>query len=291
MPPRLPGRLGKVRALEPFQSREFTLLWLSQFTTAMGQWMDQVARGWLLYDITGSPMQLGLVGVLRIFPLIFLSPIAGTMADRYGRKTQLITSQLINGGANLVLGVIILRGHIEPWHVYATGIVAATVQVFQQPARQAMVPESVDRAHLTNAIGLNSIAFNISRMLGPAAAGLVIAGIGPGGSYIAQAGIFMASSLWTFQLRLPNRPPGRIGQSAMDKESFFESTVKGWRYVIHHQTIRTGMIISLVISFFGFAANTLLPVFAKDVLHAGPTGQGLLLGAMGVGAIFSGARR
>src|SRR5436190_11310441 len=97
-----------MRAFAPLHFREFRLLWLGQFTTAMGQWMDQVARGWLLYDLTGSPFQLGLVGVLRVFPLILLSPIAGTLADRYGRKTQLITAQTVNAVANLILGVLIL---------------------------------------------------------------------------------------------------------------------------------------------------------------------------------------
>jgi MFS family permease len=253
----------------------------------MGQWMDQVARGWLLYELTGSPLQLGLVSMLRIFPLILLAPIAGTMADRYGRKTQMIVSEVINGLANVLLGVLILQGHIEPWHVYATGIIASTVQVFQLPARQAMVPESVDRAHLTNAIGLNAIAFNVSRMLGPTAAGAMIYFIGPGGSYLTQGLIFFASSFWVLQLRLPNKPPMARRTGGRFEESFFQSTVDGWRYVTRHVTIRTAFIISFVISFFGFSATTLLPVFAKDILQAGSTGQGLLLGAMGVGAVIS----
>jgi MFS family permease len=260
---------------------------MSQFTIAMGQWMDQVARGWLLYQITGSPLQLGLVSVVRIFPLLFLAPIAGTMADRYGRKTQMIVAEVINGVANLLLGVLILQGQIEAWHVYATGIVASTVQVFQLPARQAMVPESVDRAHLTNAIGLNAIAFNVSRMLGPTAAGAMIAWIGPGGSYITQGLIFFASSWWVLQLRLPNKPPMARRTGGRFEESFFQSTIDGWRYVVRHLTIRTAFIISFVISFFGFSATTLLPVFASDILQAGSTGLGLLLGAMGVGAVIS----
>src|SRR5439155_16853719 len=106
---------------------------------------------WLLYDLTGSPLQLGFVAVLRIFPILLLSPVAGTVTDRYGRKTQLILSQTINAAANGVLGMLILHGGIEVWHIYATGLVASTMQVFQQPARAAMVPESVDRANLTNA--------------------------------------------------------------------------------------------------------------------------------------------
>ncbi len=254
----------------------------------MGQWMDQVARGWLLYDLTGSPLQLGLVGVIRVFPLILLSPVAGTMADRYGRKTQLTAAQVLNGAANLILALLILHGGVEPWHVYATGLIAATVQVFQGPARQSMVPESVGRANLTNAIGLNSLAFNISRMLGPAAAGALIAIIGPGGSYMTQAAIFFASTVWTLQLGLPNRAPTSDFAHGRHRRTFKESMFDGWRYVLDNQTIRTGMIISGVISFFGFAATSLLPVFAKDILKAGPQGQGLLLGAMGVGAVMSG---
>jgi len=282
------GSLAQIRAFQALQSREFRLLWLGQFTTAMGQWMDQVARGWLLYDLTGSPFQLGLVGVLRIFPLIFLSPIAGTLADRYGRKTQLIAAQSANAVANAVLGLLILRGGVEPWHVYTTGLIAATVQVFQNPARQAMVPESVDRAHLTHAIGLNSLAFNISRSLGPAVAGAIIALVGPGGSYLGQAGVFLLSTVWTVQLRLPNRSPAsRARWTERPPESFFQSTVDGWRYAAGHTTIRSGLTVAVVISLFGFSVNSLLPVFAKDVLRAGPTGQGLLLTAMGIGAVVS----
>jgi MFS family permease len=273
-----------MRTFEALQFREFRLLWFGQFTTAMGQWMDQVARGWLLYDLTGSTVQLGLVGALRAVPLLLLSPVAGTLADRYGRKTQLIAAQTINALANIVLGALILSGGVHAWHVYATGLVAATVQVFQQPARQAMLPESVDSAHLTNAIGLNSLVFNMSRSLGPAAAGALIALVGPGGSYLAQGALFGLSTLWTVQLRLPNLPPSTAGSRP---RSLAASTWEGWRYVATQPTIRTGMIVSIVAAFFGMSSTTLLPVFARDILDVGPTGQGLLLTAMGIGAVMS----
>lgn len=282
-----PTLFRRVRALEPFQFREFRLLFLAQLTTAMAQWMDQVARGWLLYDLTGSPLQLGLVGTLRIFPLLFLSPIAGTMADRYGRKTQLIASQSVNVATNAVLGVLIVQGGVQPWHIYATGLVSAIVQVFQVPARQAMLPESVDRVRLTGAIGLNSLAFNMSRTLGPAVAGGLIALVGPGGSYLTQGAIYLLSTVWTIMLRLPNRPPGGGSARAQAERSFVGSTVDGWRYIAHHETIRSALLVSALVSLFGFSVTSLLPVFAKDVLDAGPSGQGLLLAAMGVGAVVS----
>jgi MFS family permease len=282
-----PAFLGRIRALEALQFREFRLLFLAQLTTAMAQWMDQVARGWLLYDLTGSPLQLGLVGTLRIFPLLFLSPIAGTMADRYGRKTQLIASQSVNVVTNALLGVLILQGGVQPWHIYATGIVSSIVQVFQVPARQAMVPESVDRAHLTGAIGLNSLAFNMSRTLGPAVAGAIIAIIGPGGSYLTQGAVYLLSTVWTLQLHLPNRAPTSAASHGHGRRSFAGSTVDGWRYIARHATIRSALLVSALVSIFGFSVTTLLPVFAKDVLRAGPSGQGLLLAAMGVGAVVS----
>jgi len=286
-PSRATGLFGRVKALEALQFREFRLLWMAQFTTAMAQWMDQVARGWLLYDLTGSPLQLGLVGFLRVFPLLFLSPIAGTMADRYGRKTQLISSQVVNGVANAILAMLIIQGGVAPWHVYATGIVSSIVQVFQVPARQAMVPESVERPFLTNAIALNSIAFNMSRSLGPAVAGAIIAFIGPG-SYLTQAGVYLLSTVWTAQLRLPNHAPVDPETAHLRHgRSLAGSTVDGWRYVWGHITIRTALLVSVVVSFFGFSITALLPVFAKDVLQAGPTGQGLMLTAIGVGAVVS----
>jgi predicted MFS family arabinose efflux permease len=189
--------------------------------------------------------------------------------------------------ANALLGLLILQGGVAPWHVYLTGLIAATVQVFQQPARHAMVPESVDRAHLTNAVALNSIAFNMSRSLGPAAAGLVIALFGPGGSYLIQAGIYLLSTVWTVQLRLPNRAPSHGGSHGHAERTFAQSTVDGWRYILHHPTIRTGLLVSAVVSFFGFSVTALLPVFAKDVLDAGAPGVGLMLTSIGIGAVVS----
>ena len=127
------------------------------------------------------------------------------LADRGNRKLQLITAQTLNAILNFLLAWLILSSRIEVWHVYATGFLVAIVQVFEIPARQSMLPESVDRARLTNAIGLQSVAFNISQSLGPALAGLLVALSGPGGSYMAQGLIYAFSTVWTIQLRLRER--------------------------------------------------------------------------------------
>jgi MFS family permease len=265
--------------------REFRLLWLGQLGSGMTYWMEQVTRGWLMYDLTGSPVQLGLVTVVQVAPLIFLSPIAGTAADRYGRKTQLIIAQLLNVPPAVVLALLILSGRVEPWHLYATGLISGIVQVFQNPARQALVPEAVERTQLTSAIGLNSVAFNVTRSVGPALAGTLIALVGAGGSYLVQAFFYGMTAYWSLLLRLPNYAP--VHPDAPRRPSFLTSIVDGWRYIGTHVTIRTALLMAVLAQFFGMSFTTLLPVFARDVLGVGAAGQGFLLTGQGIGALGS----
>src|SRR5437867_10288888 len=107
--------------------------------------MDQVARGWLMYELTNSPLELGLVNTVRAVPLLFFSVIAGGLIDRYGHKIQLVLAQTINAILNLILAVLVLTGHVAPWHVYVTGFFAGIVMAFQNPARQSLIPELVDK--------------------------------------------------------------------------------------------------------------------------------------------------
>jgi hypothetical protein len=149
-----------------------------------------------------------------------------------------------------------------------------------------MVPESVDSSRLTNAVGLNSIAFNMSRSAGPAVAGILIALVGAGGSYLVQALMTALTALWAWQLRLPNLPPGRDGATKPTR-SFARSTWEGWGYIVAHPIIRIAMLTSAMARFLGMAFTTLLPVFARDVLEVGAAGQGLLLTSQGIGALGS----
>jgi MFS family permease len=248
----------------------------------MGLWMDQVTRGWLMYELTGSTVELGLVQGIRVIPLLVLSPVAGTMADRYGRKRQLISSQVVHAAMNAILGGLVITGNVHPWHIYATGLIVAIVGVFELPARQSMLSDAVDKGHLANAIGLNSIAFNASRSVGPALAGALIALYGTGGSYVVQAAVYCLCTVWTVQLRVRDKAPVAEGAEA---RSFAGSTFDGWRYVFSHQTIRTALAVLMIAAFFAMPFSTLLPVFARDILQTGPTGQGFLLTAMGVGGV------
>jgi len=250
----------------------------------MGQWMDQVARGWLMYDLTNSAIDLGIVMALRGLPTLFFGVIAGVVADRYGRKAQLIISQVVNLLLNLVLAILVTTHRVQPWHVYLTGFLSGTVQAFQQPARQSLISDLVDREYLMNAVALNSAAPNLARSIGPAIAGIVITLIGVGGSYYFQAGVFGLATVWTAQMRVP--PHLETARRAANRGvSFMDSLGEGLSYLVSNRIILALVLLGLVPLMLGMPFTSLLPIFAKDILHAGATGQGLILTCVGIGAI------
>jgi len=164
---------SRIRTFESLGLRDYRLLWLGQLSTTMGQWMDQTARSWLIYSITGSALQLGLMSAVRGIPLLVFGVAAGVVADRYGKKTQLVIAQVVNAILNLALATLILTNQVQIWHIYVTSFLAGTVQAFQQPARQVLINELSGEKHLLNAVALNSAAFNLSRSVGPALCGLI----------------------------------------------------------------------------------------------------------------------
>jgi predicted MFS family arabinose efflux permease len=250
----------------------------------MAFWMDQVTRGWLIYELTDSAFQLGLVRGVQAIPTLFLSPVAGSAADRYSRKLQILVAQGIDGLMFMALAVLILTGQIQPWHVYATAFGMAIVQPFQQPARAAMIADVIPSSHLTNAIGLNSIIFNVARSTGPALAGVLIATFGTGGAYVTQALFYALATIWTVRLRAVESPSRRHAGHGV---SFGQSIIEGWKFSWKNETVRTALLVVMFASLFIVPFVTLLPIFARDILGVGATGQGLLLTAMGVGALVT----
>jgi MFS family permease len=253
----------------------------------MATWMDQVSRGWLMYELTDSALQLGLVRGVQALPVLLLSPVAGSVADRYPRKIQVIVAQVLDGLMFATIALLIVTGRIQAWHVYVTAFAMAIVQTFQQPSRAAMVADAVPPSHLINAIGLNSVVFNVARSTGPALAGLLIAVYGTGGAYAAQAVFYLFATVWTAQLRLEPRSGAGTRHHSAHGASFGQSILEGWKFSWKNETVRTGLLITMFASLFIIPFTTLLPVFARDLLGIGATGQGLLLTAMGVGALCS----
>lgn len=253
----------------------------------MGMWMDQVARGWLLYQLTSSPLQLGLLQGIQALPLLLLSPVAGTAADRYDRKLQIMIAQVIDALLYATLAALIISGQIEPWHVYATAIATGIVSTFHHPARAAMISDAVPPNHLSNAVALTSVSFNVSRTVGPAAAGVLIALADTGGSYVVQSALYVLATVVTVPLpaalSFPTGPSARHARTG----SFGRSIVEGWKFSWTNQTVRAAVLNVSSASLFILPFATMLPVFARDILKVGASGQGALLTAMGVGAFCS----
>jgi MFS family permease len=279
--------LLRLRALESLRYREFRLIWYGQVFASMATWMDSVARGWLIYELTNSSFQLGLVRGVQALPILLLSPIAGSTADLYSRKMQVMIAQVVDCLLYAAVAILILTREIQAWHVYATSIGLATVQTFQQPSRASMISDAVPPGSLTNAIGLNAIVFNVARTAGPALAGVLIAVFGTAGSYTVQAIFYLLATVWTVKLRAENRFSPSIAGHSGKGESFGESVIAGWKFSWRNQEVRAGLLVVTFASLLLIPFSTLLPVFARDILAVGAQGQGLLLTSMGVGALLS----
>ncbi len=282
----------RVKNLNTFESlglRDYRLLWAGQLSTSMAQWMDQTTRSYLIFDLTGSYLKLGIVSACRGIPLLLFGVVAGTVADRYGTKAQLIIAQTVNAILNVVLATLVITHTIQPWHIYVTAFLAGTVQAFQQPARQVLINELVGGKHLMNAISLNSAAINVSRSIGPAVAALLITTIGTHGSYYVQAGIYAFATIWTIQIVVP-KTTASVAQKVVAKgESFFTSTKEGFAYIAKNRLILAMMVLALAPVMLGMPYTSMMPAFAKDVFHGGANSaniQGWLVGAVGVGAVI-----
>jgi MFS family permease len=249
--------------------------------------MDQVTRGWLIYELTDSALQLGLVRGIQAVPFLFLSPIAGSVADRYPRRFLVVTAQFANGFIFTATAALILLGLIRPWHVYLTAVLMACVQVFLQPARAAMISDTVPPENLTNAIGLNAVVFNMARSTGPALAGALISFFNTGIAYGAQGLFFLLATVWTTQMRSGRRAAAARRAHGGAGESFARSIVTGWQFSWRKDEVRSSLLVVTIASLFMVPFSTLLPIFARDILQVGAQGQGLLLTSMGVGALGS----
>jgi len=272
-----PARPALFRAL---QHRNYRLFFLGQLVSLIGTWMQSVAQSWLVYRLTGSAVLLGTVGFASQIPVFLLSPLGGVVADRRERRRILLATQSASMLLAFALAFLTLTGRIEVWHVLALAALLGVANGFDIPTRQAFVVELVGRQDLVNAIALNSSMFNGARIVGPAVAGVVVAAVGEGWCFFANAVSYVAVLASLLAIRVTPR------ETAVGRSSPVAQILEGWRFVAHTRPIRALLLLLGVVSLTGMPYATLMPVMAEDVLHAGASGLGLLMGASGTGAVI-----
>jgi MFS family permease len=280
-------RLPKLAA--SLASRDFRWLMASIAAGSTANWIEIVVRSWIVYDMSGSALAMGAVQASKQVPLLFVSFAGGVLADRMDRKVLLISSQLASACIAAVLGSLVLTELIEWWYFAVASLLEGVVGAVQQPARQALIPSVVPRAHLMNAVALNSSTQTIAKMGGPLLAGLALATTGPASALFLEAATYGTGSLAMSRVHLhapdPEAIAGGTWGQARHKLGWIEG-FRGYGYMRQNPVVGWLATLALVPILFSLANQTLAPIFAKDVLHIGAGGAGLLLGAPAVGGVI-----
>jgi MFS family permease len=259
--------------------RNYRLFFTGQIISLVGTWMQSVAQAWLVYRLTGSSLLLGVVGFASQIPVFLLSPVGGVVADHYRRHRIVVTTQSSAMALAFTLAGITLLGHIRVWQIIVLALLLGVVNAFDVPARQAFVVEMVEPVDLINAIALNSSMVNSARILGPAIAGVLVAAIGEGWCFFANAISYIAVIACLLLMVLA--PGERLSRAA----SGFESIKEGFEFVWSTGPIRALLLLLGLVSLTGMPYTVLMPIFAGTVLHHGAQGLGWLMGASGIGAL------
>ena len=261
-----------------FRHRNYRLYFTGQLISLIGFWMQAIAQSWLVYRMTDSTLLLGLVSFAGQAPVFFISPFAGVTADRLNRRRILFVTQTAMMSFAFVLATLTLSGVIQVWEIIALATAFGMANAFDIPTRQSFTVEMVGRADLPRAIALNSVMFNSARLAGPAAAGIVVGLVGEGWCFalngLSYLAVLTSLALMTVTVA-PPRPPSHP----------LADLREGFRYVSTHPSIRTLLLLLAASSFFGASYLTLMPVFARDILHGGSESLGFLMAGVGAGAL------
>ena len=262
--------------------REFRYLWLGQITHAAALWLDMIARPLLILELTSSPVHLGLVLVARTVPAVALGVVAGVVADNFNRRTVLLTTKVAVLSLSALFALILLMDWMELWHVYLFVTLRGATMAFDQPARRAMIPSIVPRHLVTNAMALSGGSIQVTRIVGAAGAGLIIAAAGLEAAFVSIAVVYAGAVFFTWKLRSPDtkREGGRsAGSMATD-------LVQGIRFAWNDKTVRGIIILASGYFTFGMAFMFVFaPLFATDILDIGESGFGYMMSLTGVGGV------
>ncbi len=257
--------------------RNFRIFLIGQFVSLCGTWIQTVAQGWLVLQLTNSALAVGLVTTLGSLPILLFTLYGGVVADRVDKRSLVLVLQSLMLVEALALGLLTVFGRITVGWVMGLAAFYGLLSAFEVPTRQSLVAEIVPREDLMNAIALGSSAFNLARMIGPAIAGVLIATVGLAACFLINAASYLAvvAGLAMMRVERPTRPEPVPALNALRE---------GFSYIFGHRWPRALIAIIATFSVFGFSFVTMMPVFARDVLHLGASGYGAMVSAVGVGA-------
>lgn len=243
--------------------------------------MQNIAWGWLAYEITNSAWWLGVLGFCGSIPALFLAPFSGALADRANKRRILVATQSVYMVLAFVLAWLVYSDQIKLWHLVTIALLNGVTFGIDAPVRQSYAPTLAGKENLMNAIGLNSMAFNTARILGPALAGMLLAKIGAGGCFLINGISFLAVLIALLNIRADGRP-----LNADLAHPLLGYLGEGFRYLSQQKDMLLLLILAAIVTIFGGQYNTLLPVFARNVFHGGPEVLGLLSSSIGCGALL-----
>jgi len=261
--------------------RDYRLFWIGWLISQLGSWMQNVAWGWLVFDLTGSAWWLGVIAFCGSIPSLFLSPFSGALADRMHKRRLLLATQAVFMVLAFLLAGLVLGRLLRLWHLVTIALLNGITFGIDAPVRQSYAPTLAGKENLMNAIGLNSMAFNTARVLGPAIAGVLLVKIGPGGCFLINGVSFLAVLIALANIRSEGGP-----EAAEMAPPFWSHFGQGFRYLSRQVDMLFLLIMVAIVSIFGNQYNTLLPVFAQKIFRGGPRALGLLTSSVGCGAVI-----
>ncbi|HYK39320.1 MAG TPA: MFS transporter, partial [Candidatus Eremiobacteraceae bacterium] len=272
---------SRFRALK---HRNFQLFIGGQLVSLCGTWIQNTAQLWFIYRLTGSAALLGIFGFMNQIPMLLLSSVGGYVGDKYSRHRGVIATQAVSMLLAFLLAALTLahkiNGRRGAWIVIVIGLLQGIVNAFDVPIRQSFFVNMVGKPDLPNAIALNSSIFNGARVVGPAIAGFTISLIGEGWCFFVNGLSFFAVIVALLAMRVTPQEEMSGGQSA------WQSLLQGFRFAMGDRVIRSVLILLSMLSFFGLQYMVFMPIFARDILHSGARGLGLLMSASGIGAVL-----
>ena len=280
----LDGARAVGRGFRALSNRNYRLFWTGQLISLMGTWMQDTALALLVLHLTNSPLALGLTMTIRFTPALLLSLVGGVLADRLPKRATLIGTQSIQLAVALTLAILASNNVITVGLIYALAALRGTVDAVDMPTRQAFIAEMVGTKDLPNAVALNSMQFNVARIVGPAIGAIVIATVGLAACFYLNAASFLAVIIAYSIMRESQLLPAVRASG----EGVLRQVRQGVRYAVATPDVLVILMVMGAIGTFGYNFQTMLPLLSTYVLHSGATGLSILLASMGIGSVVAG---